>query len=384
MIASSVPLTTEKLAEALGKGVDLQTPAGKAFLHTVMQAIQKLQGQSNGKSSAQALADLLAKLDGKVLPDAAQLLPLLLGQSQAGGGELTAADLKQLQSLEQAAQKSDKAHEPADPTQLLQMILASLGVSQSASPTGAAGVAAESGNPAGDSAGGPTTTGAYADASPLKLLENLLTSTDQKTANPLSAFAADTSQELAHVKDASAFSSLLSTLPATAPGAPVQAPAAPSHAASAATTPSLPIQTPVGQPGWGQEVGANLVWMTDSKVHQAKLQMNPPDLGPLDVHISVHNDHTNVVFNAHHVATHEALQQELPRLRTMLVDNGFASVDVNVSQGQQGWSGNTGDGRNGQSGPRWTIAGIDGDTALDVGGSTAKVAVGHGLVDHYA
>lgn len=379
-MTSSVPVTTEKLAEALGNGIDLQSPAGKAFLHTIMQAVQKLEGQSGGKTGIQALEALLAKLGGKTLPDATHLLPLLLGEAAGKHADLSGAELQQLQALAKSVQPSDKKQKATDPAQLLQMILSSLGISQGDAASVATAGAGSQTATGGDVSGAVETAG----GNPLKLLETLLAGTEHKTANLLAPIAGGNGQDSGHNKDGGGFDRLLTAIPATTSSASAQVSVSQPTHQGGVSTPTLPVQTPVGQHGWGQEVGAHLVWMTDNKIHQAKLQMNPPELGPLDVHISVHNDHTNVVFNAHHAATHDALQQDLPRLKTMLVDNGFASVDVNVSQGQQGWNGNQpGDGRNGQSGPRWSIAGVDAGGSLDVG-ATAAVAAGRGLVDHYA
>lgn len=94
------------------------------------------------------------------------------------------------------------------------------------------------------------------------------------------------------------------------------------------------IQQPAGQSGFGQAVGERVTWMINENVQQARLQLNPPGLGPMDVKVVVGEQGTTVNFNAHTAAGREALEADLPRLREMLAEQGYDDVDVNVSQGE--------------------------------------------------
>lgn len=162
--------------------------------------------------------------------------------------------------------------------------------------------------------------------------------------------------------------------------------------ASASTTaspvrgeaPPMPaVPMPPGQPGFGAAVGERIVWMARHDTQEARLQLNPPELGPLEVKLSVRGDQTQVTLAAHHAITREAMLAELPRLRQMLEDSGFTEVEVDVApqQGEDSGASATGQGSGqGEQG----AAGGDGDAG---DGAVESVVTGReraGLVDHYA
>ncbi|MBL1261591.1 MAG: flagellar hook-length control protein FliK [Thiotrichaceae bacterium] len=92
------------------------------------------------------------------------------------------------------------------------------------------------------------------------------------------------------------------------------------------------INTPFSQQaGWGEEVGSRIKWMVNSQVQSAELKMNPANLGPIEVKISVQNDQTTIHFSAQNSVVREALDAAMPRLREMLGDNGVNLADVEVS-----------------------------------------------------
>lgn len=118
-------------------------------------------------------------------------------------------------------------------------------------------------------------------------------------------------------------------------------------------TTSSTINQPLGQPGWDQAVGERLQWMVKKDLQLADLKLNPRHLGPIEVKIAMGQDQvTTVHFTASHVATREAIEAALPRLREMLGDSGLTQVDVNVSQHShhQGQQAQDGDKRSSQGG----------------------------------
>jgi flagellar hook-length control protein FliK len=92
------------------------------------------------------------------------------------------------------------------------------------------------------------------------------------------------------------------------------------------------LSAPVGSERFGQEVGERVAWMLDRDLGSAQLKLNPPQLGPLEVRVQVSGDQANVSFSAHNYLTRDALEQATPRLREMLGAQGFAQVNVSVSQ----------------------------------------------------
>jgi flagellar hook-length control protein FliK len=64
----------------------------------------------------------------------------------------------------------------------------------------------------------------------------------------------------------------------------------------------------------------------------AKLQVNPPQLGPIEVRIAVQGDHAQVWLTSHSAVTRDALEASSPKLREMLGAQGFGQVSVDISQ----------------------------------------------------
>lgn len=110
---------------------------------------------------------------------------------------------------------------------------------------------------------------------------------------------------------------------------------------------ALPVQIPVGQPGWDNAVGERIQWMVGRNLQQAEIKLTPPHLGPMEIKISLHNDQTSVNFIASHAATRDALEAAIPRLREMFGGINLNLANVDVSQHQSGRSGEGGRGASG-------------------------------------
>ena len=94
--------------------------------------------------------------------------------------------------------------------------------------------------------------------------------------------------------------------------------------------PSAAVQTRVGERGWDQAVGDKLVWMVNQKHQVAQLHLNPPDLGPLKIAISLDQNQASAQFFSAHAAVREALEAAMPRLREMLADSGITLGNASV------------------------------------------------------
>lgn len=101
------------------------------------------------------------------------------------------------------------------------------------------------------------------------------------------------------------------------------------HADSAPAT--IRIETPVGNRGWDVEVGQKIVLLANRQDSRAELTLTPPQLGKVDITISVHGDQTSATFVSASPAAREALEQALPRLREMLADAGITLGQANVN-----------------------------------------------------
>jgi flagellar hook-length control protein FliK len=103
-------------------------------------------------------------------------------------------------------------------------------------------------------------------------------------------------------------------------------------AIDATATPTLKVSAGVDTPEFGQGLADRVSWMVDNNLNGAKLQVNPPQLGPIEVRIAVQGDHAQVWLTSHSAVTRDALESSSPKLREMLGAQGFGQVSVDISQ----------------------------------------------------
>ncbi len=93
---------------------------------------------------------------------------------------------------------------------------------------------------------------------------------------------------------------------------------------------TLTIHAPVDSAAFADEVGARVVGLSQSGITQAQLQLNPADMGPVQVHITMQAGQASVWFGATHADTRAALEQSLPRLRELFAGAGMPLTDSGV------------------------------------------------------
>ena len=126
--------------------------------------------------------------------------------------------------------------------------------------------------------------------------------------------------------------------------------AAHSAALEAATSgQDMKLAPQVGAAGWDGALAQKVVWLVGERQQTAQLHLNPPQLGPLEVRLSVAPADQNAVANAQfaspHAAVREALEAAMPRLREILAESGITLGNATVGNGsfqQQGFA--SGDG----------------------------------------
>ncbi len=115
--------------------------------------------------------------------------------------------------------------------------------------------------------------------------------------------------------------------PATAAAAALQAAAAvaPAHAAMTqiGSINEFRIITPLGSDPWRSAIGDSLVIMTGQQQHRAELVLTPPQLGRVEVSLTMTGDQANAIFVSANPAVREALENALPRLQELLADAGI-------------------------------------------------------------
>lgn len=146
-----------------------------------------------------------------------------------------------------------------------------------------------------------------------------------------------------------------------------------------AVTPKLDIPTPVQQQGWSESFTGRISWMIMNNQHSAQINLNPAELGPIEVKIHMQNDQASVNFTAHNGSAREAIQEAFPRLREMLVEHGLSLGQSSVSD--QSFSGHTGQGELDNPAQGMYAGGGEITSADEL--STPVQVTGTGLIDQF-
>jgi flagellar hook-length control protein FliK len=147
--------------------------------------------------------------------------------------------------------------------------------------------------------------------------------------------------------------------------------------------PGQPVQ--MQQSGWSEAVVDRVMWLSSQNLKSAEIQLDPAELGRMEVRIDMNKDQAQVTFMSPHAGVRDVLEGQMQRLRDMFTQQGM-SMDVNVSDQSRGWrgeGGGDGDGR-GRRGAGSAVAGDEEVVrgSLEIGSSRATG--GRGLVDYYA
>jgi flagellar hook-length control protein FliK len=145
----------------------------------------------------------------------------------------------------------------------------------------------------------------------------------------------------------------------------------------------LSVNAPMEQSSrWAGELGDRLAWVASSRLSAATLQMNPAQLGPIEVRIVLNGEQANVSFAAVQPQTRDAIQQALPTLATSFSAQGLSLGQTSVGSENQQTGGNGG-GNGGGGAPGSALrAGSEGIDAVDGGSGVTRG--GQGLVDTFA
>ncbi|MBP0596974.1 flagellar hook-length control protein FliK [Herbaspirillum sp. LeCh32-8] len=144
------------------------------------------------------------------------------------------------------------------------------------------------------------------------------------------------------------------------------------------------IQPNVGSAGWDQAVGQKITWMVSGGIQSASLTLNPPDLGPMQVVLSVTNQQADATFITAQPEVKQALEAAMPKLREMMDQAGIQLGQATVNTGMP----NQHQGANGQQQARSSSGSFgkeeEGDLAVAAAGTAAVTSSGLGLVDTFA
>ncbi len=138
---------------------------------------------------------------------------------------------------------------------------------------------------------------------------------------------------------------------------------------------TMPNQAKAGQPQWQTAVAERVAIMATQRLTSAEIQLDPPELGQLQVRVTLNQEQASVSFASQHAVVREALDQTAQKLRDMFDAEGLNLVDVDVSDQsfqQQGEAGNGGSGQGDTNGENDGIA-----------EEPVQVKIAQGLVDQF-
>ena len=158
-------------------------------------------------------------------------------------------------------------------------------------------------------------------------------------------------------------------------------------AAAPAQAPSVPLSQPLNSPDFAPELSASVSLLIKDGIHEAQLQLNPAEMGPVSINIQLEGQQAQVNFHAQHAATREVLERSLPDLAAALQAQGLTLSGGGVfAQSQSSGGQNRGDGsadgaaQDGRRGGR----GSDDEGAIAATGRGERRTAPRGLVDLYA
>jgi flagellar hook-length control protein FliK len=115
--------------------------------------------------------------------------------------------------------------------------------------------------------------------------------------------------------------------PTSLPLASVFAPPLPQPQQGAA---AMVVHPQVGAPDWEQALNQQVLYAVQGQLQVAVLHLNPPQLGPLEVHLQVHDAQVQAQFVSPHALVRQAVEAALPQLRELLGGAGLSLTQTSV------------------------------------------------------
>jgi len=99
---------------------------------------------------------------------------------------------------------------------------------------------------------------------------------------------------------------------------------------------STSIDTHLHAPSWPQQFGEKIVWLAHNDQQSAQININPPQLGPVQITVSLNGDQATLAFASPHAEVRQAIESALPQLKEMLstagINLGQSNVGANMGQ----------------------------------------------------
>ncbi len=143
----------------------------------------------------------------------------------------------------------------------------------------------------------------------------------------------------------------------------------------AAETTSWQAPLALTEPAAAQQLKDRVMVQIQHKLQTAEVQLHPEDMGSMQIKLNLQQDQLSVQFVVQQGAAKEALEQQMPKLRELLEQQGIALTEGQVEQRQSG----------GQQEQRQARSGPSGGNEADLATvQTVQMKVSDRMVDFYA
>ncbi|MBS1140996.1 MAG: Flagellar hook-length control protein [Proteobacteria bacterium] len=92
----------------------------------------------------------------------------------------------------------------------------------------------------------------------------------------------------------------------------------------------LTVNTPLHAEAWPKQFGEKIVWLAKNDQQTAQININPPQLGPVQITLNLNGDHATALFSSQNAEVRQAIEASLPQLKEMLSAAGISLGDTNV------------------------------------------------------
>lgn len=99
---------------------------------------------------------------------------------------------------------------------------------------------------------------------------------------------------------------------------------------SASSEHQVTVSTPLHTEAWPQQFGEKIVWLAKNDQQSAQININPPQLGPVQITLSLNGDQASAVFSSPHAEVRQAIEASMPQLKEMFSAAGISLGNTNV------------------------------------------------------
>jgi len=148
---------------------------------------------------------------------------------------------------------------------------------------------------------------------------------------------------------------------------------------------SLSIPTPLRDQNWATDFGQKVMWLASSDKQFAQLTLNPPQMGPIEISLSLDKTNATASFVSANADVRNAIESAMPRLREMFASAGINLGQTNVSAESFRQQAGNGEGYR-PSSSHWTAdnAILVADSVGSARSGSFAVQRGNGMVDIFA